>query len=361
MADTAVGIRKDSGYLTVDNNENNHSLPTTIETASSTTNNISFNEHGCWIILRQILCSRVCVAVVLSFVVGIFVGMSAEEQRIGATTTSSSTLVQQQQETTKTGAILVTGATGRTGSLLYHELKRRAGAGDAGGDVRAFVRDVAKAKTVLGCVACDETEGIYVGDVTQPETLERALSDGSVTTLAIAVGGSPRYSHDMQRQVEFDSVVYSVHALTNNYHQQHDQQSQAQAPLKVVLCSSMGTNTVPSPAWAGDVLFWKLNAETFLSTAAIPNTIIVKPCGLSEVMAGNNSTLLVGHNGTIMVGSEYHTVSRQDVANVMAEAVVMEHHQDGKSTNLRFDLCSRPGPATTDLKGLIDSARWEWD
>ena len=29
-----------------------------------------------------------------------------------------------------------------------------------------------------------------------------------------------------------------------------------------------------------------------------------------------------------------------------------------RSRRLRFDLCSEPGPATVDLDGLLEEARW---
>jgi len=243
------------------------------------------------------------------------------------------------------GTVLVTGATGRTGALLYKELQKR------GETVRAFVRDPNKAKQVLGCQACDESEGIYVGDVTDPENLQRAMADGSVTTLAVAVGASPYTTGNLLKAIEFDSVVSSARALGLNGNAN-------KGNLRIVFCSSMGTNKTPAPKWGGDILFWKLNAETFLGTSGIPVTI-VKPCGLAKDMAGKNSTLLVGHHGTITDGSLYHTLSREDLASVMAEAVDLSRQQ--RETNLRFDLCSRPGPPTTDLKKLIESARWEWD
>lgn len=258
------------------------------------------------------------------------------------------------------GTVLVTGATGRTGSKLYLELKRRGTP-----NVRALVRDKEKAKAVLGCVACDETEGIYIGDVTKFIDLERVMADGSVRTLAIAVGAGARSSPDVQREVEFNGVVNSVKAFAlaakkREYRDVDTKDALSSQPLRVVLCSSMGTNQTPSPPWAGDIMFWKLNAEAFLSTSGISSTMVVKPCGLDEKLAGNNSTLIVGHNGTITEGSAYHTVSRDDLANVMAEGVLMPH-ACGKSPNLRFDLCSKPGPPTEDLKALIESSRWEWD
>ena len=50
-------------------------------------------------------------------------------------------------------SVLVTGATGRTGSLIYKQLQ-----GSAGVSVRALVRHRDDARTKLGCTACDESE-----------------------------------------------------------------------------------------------------------------------------------------------------------------------------------------------------------
>merc|ERR1719201_1705242 len=65
--------------------------------------------------------------------------------------------------------VVVTGATGRTGSLLYNRLKA-----DGQWNVRAFIRNATKAKGILGCHACDESEGVFVGDITMPTTIEPA-------------------------------------------------------------------------------------------------------------------------------------------------------------------------------------------
>jgi len=251
------------------------------------------------------------------------------------------------------GTVLVTGATGRLGALLYKELQKK------GTTVRAFVRDAEKARTVLGCSACDETEGIYVGDITHPEDLQHAMADGSVTTLAVAIGAGYKDPPEVVKAVEFDSVVSSVRALGLSSAEGGDGHSNNNnSNLRVVFCSSMGTEQSPPSKFMGPILHWKLNAETFLATSGI-STTIVKPCGLPADMAGKNSTLLVGHFGAITKGSDYHSVSREDVASVMAEAAVGLSRKNCQ--NLRFDLCSKPGPPTTDLEALIESARWEWD
>jgi len=244
--------------------------------------------------------------------------------------------------------VLVTGATGRTGSKLYHELKHHRGVKD----VRAFVRDADKAREVLGCEKCDESEGIYVGDVTNIEDLERVVTS-DVTTLAIAVGASPSMSKEMQRSIEFDSVVNSVKALllgnSNNSWKKN---------LKVVLCSTIGTATTPAPEWSGDIEFWKLNAEAFLPSSGLTSSVVVKPCGLIDA-TGRNATLVVGHDDEFMEDRTHITIAREDVARVMAEAVVTD---SVKNQHYRFDLCGRGGgtPPTTDkeLNALIRSSKW---
>jgi len=62
------------------------------------------------------------------------------------------------------GKVLVTGATGNTGSALVPALR------SAGVDVRAFVRDESKAQPLK-----DVGAEIFVGDLDQPETIEPAV------------------------------------------------------------------------------------------------------------------------------------------------------------------------------------------
>jgi len=55
--------------------------------------------------------------------------------------------------------IVVTGATGRTGSLVYENLKK-----DPTFIVRALVRNATTARERLNCTKCDASDGIFVGD-----------------------------------------------------------------------------------------------------------------------------------------------------------------------------------------------------
>ena len=239
-------------------------------------------------------------------------------------------------------SVLVLGATGRTGSLLYKELKHR-----GIDDVRALIRDVDKARDVLQCGSCDESEGIYVGDIRNLTSLLPALRQ--VDTVAIASGASGTESAEDIKEIEFKGIQNVVRALA----QKSNVESFGLKNLKVVLCSSEGTTSIPSNNKFSDILFYKLNAEAFLGSVGLA-TAIVKPCGLSNG-AGGNSTLLALHDDTpTPTGSRI--IARADVARVMAELVIRKSHQ-----NLRFDLCSIEGPATTNLDQLLDSAKWEWE
>jgi nucleoside-diphosphate-sugar epimerase len=263
------------------------------------------------------------------------------------------------------GIVLVLGATGRTGSLLYHQLlmqRRSSSTSTSNANVRALVRSVDKAREILHCNACNETDGIYQGDIRNLTSLLAAFEN--VQTIAIATGVSGRGSPSTSdiRAVEFTGIQNAVRALAQQQQQQGAGSSAGgvlpvQADRRrVVLCSSRGTTTPPSNTSSkmfGDILFYKLNAEAFLGSVGMV-TSIVKPCGLSSADAGNNRTLIALHDDDpTPTGSQM--IPRDDVARVMAHLVLSPPRQ-----NLRFDLCSIQGPATTDLEKLVDSAKWDW-
>jgi len=236
--------------------------------------------------------------------------------------------------------VLITGATGRTGALLYFELLAR------GVPVRALVRSADRARAVLGCHACNDSEGIYVGDVTDLSSILPAAK--GVTTVAIAVGVSGTDGADDAeiRAVEFDGVRNTAAALS-----QSDNRGVPEGSLRIVLISSMGTMS-PNPSFGGNILFWKLNAEAFLGSLAIGSTV-VKPCGLTDGPAGND-TLITGHDD-VFLEADHTVVTRSDVARVVAEVVVE------RSKGLRFDLCARNGPVTNDLVKLIEGSKRSWE
>ena len=234
--------------------------------------------------------------------------------------------------------LLVTGATGRLGSELYSQAK----ALSAFSEVRALVTNLTEARLYLNCSACDASEGIFVGDVTDLFTLAPAMAGADAVAIAVGVSGDA--SADVQRAVEFDGVENQVRALYSA------PGGTAPSERQVVLCSSMGTtDPSPSPMEGGSVLFWKLNAEAQLLASDL-RAVVVKPCGLTTDASGTRE-LVTGHDDALL-SLVPPTIPRADVARVMLASIV---RRDAK---LRFDLCATAGEPTTDLDALLESARY---
>ena len=238
------------------------------------------------------------------------------------------------QAITQPPDVLITGATGRLGALLYQQAK----ADPRIGAVRAFVTNATKARAALGCQKCDPSEGIFVGDVRNQLALNAAAK--GVDAILVAVGASPSDPPAVAKAIEVDGVENTARAIYA---------SKGHAG-QVILCSSMGT-TLPSPdpRQGGSILFLKLNAEASLLAADV-KAVVVKPCGLSLNPAGQ-SDLLVGQDDSLL-NLTVPVVPRADVARVMIEATVR------RDARLRFDLCARRGAPTTNLGALLDAARY---
>ena len=99
--------------------------------------------------------------------------------------------------------VLVTGATGRTGKLLYAQLKAQSDITEVRALVRSSSNATNKARAALNCTKCDASEGIFYGDVTIPSTLKEPMA--GVDTLAIAVGVLS-YNETLIKAVEFTGV-----------------------------------------------------------------------------------------------------------------------------------------------------------
>ena len=245
--------------------------------------------------------------------------------------------------------VLVVGATGRTGSRTYLLLKKN------GVPVRGLVQNRSKARHVLGCLRCDAEEGIFVGDVTDPETLvEPASGAGS---LVIATG--PQVTCDPYPQ--HCSCVTGECPIDVDWHGGRNMISAfARASAghgQVVMISSDNTCFADNSLHAdADPLngFYKLNAEAFLMSSGLPYTI-VKPCGLTNAPPGNLS-LDVFHNDDRTTG--HGTIARADVARLVDAA--LKHPE--ASSGLRFDFCSKTGTGTPDsaLVGVLLRARYKW-
>lgn len=228
--------------------------------------------------------------------------------------------------------VLVTGATGRTGALAYAQLK------DAGFDVRGFVMNASQAKDILHCGDCTEKEGIYVGDVTKPDTLVSAMAN--VDRLVITVGAAPHCG------IQYLGCKYSEGAYPKDIDwlgtKNQVLAAKAAGAKHVVLVSAMGTTTPDTfldKMGHGWDLFYKLNAEAFLMNSGLAYTI-VKPGGLT--MDAGGKKLYVGHEDNFN-GTKSNEVARADVAAVLTEAC----KTPTLAANTRFDLVADPKQAGT--------------
>lgn len=246
--------------------------------------------------------------------------------------------------------VLVTGATGRTGSIVYKMLKSQ------NVPVRGLVRNVTKARDMLGCTKCDESEGIFVGDLTQPETLTASML--GTTKLVVATSAAPICTDPSSLSTcHYPKGALPVDIDWNGGKAQLTAfATQAKGKGFVAMISSMGT-TEPDGFLEkldnGHIGFYKLNMEAFIMSSGLDFTII-KPCGL-DYGAADNSTLVTGHDDELKLTPP--TITRENVARLIVASL---QHPD-VAAGLRFDVCSKAGSATTDLLGVLQDAKYPWD
>jgi len=254
--------------------------------------------------------------------------------------------------------IMVSGATGRTGSLLYARLKA-----EHSWSVRAFVRNATKAKGILGCSQCDESEGVFVGDITKPNTLTKGMKDVDVLVITTAseptctgppfIGTCSYRKGSDPRSIDWLGTRAQVKAFAS---------AGGKLKAKHILYVSTMETTVPNNFL--DKLgnnsftsFYHLQAEASVMQSGIPFTI-PKACGLGDGEAGKKK-LIVGHDDSSFSLVLNHLIQRDDVARVLVEAI----RNPAMSSGLRFDICSHfLGAPTTDVtKDVFQAAMHPWD
>lgn len=253
--------------------------------------------------------------------------------------------------------VVVTGATGRTGSLLYKRLKSEEGKWN----VRAFVRNSTKAKGILGCDKCDESEGVFEGDLTKPSTLTHVMQGADVLAIATAseakCDGIPPFGKctypagAAPKDIDFLGTKAQVQAFGT---------AGGDNKKKHILYVSTMDTTQPDnfldKLANGYVSFYHLQAEVEIMSSGIPFTI-PKACGLGDGEGGKKA-LIVGHDDSSFSLILNHEIKRDDVARFMVEAI----RDPALSAGLRFDLCSKAlGAATTDIANdVFKAAKFPW-
>ncbi len=200
----------------------------------------------------------------------------------------------------------VAGATGETGRRIVTQLL------DRGIEVRAFVRDVEKARSIFPAGV-----EIIAGDVLRVDTLKEALA--GCTVVVCATGARPSLDPTGPYLVDFEGTKNLVNA------------SKAVGVEQFVLVTSLCVSKLLHPLnvfWG--ILVWKKWAEEYLQRSGLTYTI-VRPGGLKN--DDNDDRIVMQGLDSLFDGS----IPRTKVAQVCVEAIGNE-----SSRNKIVEIVARP-------------------
>lgn len=245
--------------------------------------------------------------------------------------------------------VLVTGATGRTGSLVVQKLQQRPDRFI----VRGFARSREKVEQLFNTV-----EGFYFGDIRDSSNLAPALE--GCQALAIVTSAIPQMKGIPQpgQRPEFTFSPDEMPEAIDYQGQIHQIDAAKAAGVKhIVLVGSMGGTDKNHPLnriGNGNILIWKRKAEQYLIDSGIDYTIIRagglldQPGGKRELLIGKDDTLLKNPPDGIPT-----SLPRADVAEVVVQALL-----EPNARNKAFDIISKPEDApgavvTADFAALF--------
>jgi uncharacterized protein YbjT (DUF2867 family) len=253
--------------------------------------------------------------------------------------------------------VVITGAGGQTGQALF----RKALACPDEFDPLGLVR-TPESKAALVETGIPESK-VAVVDVCDADAVKKVAK--GCDAFCIATSAKPKPTGEINPETE-----RPVFGFPNGSPEEVDwlgqkNQIDACAPdTHVVVCSSMGGTDPSNPLNAlgrttnpdgttsgGNILMWKRKAEKYLIDSGRPYTI-VHPGGLLNEPGGERE-LVVGVDDE-QVGTDSRTVPREDVAEVMLQAI----RHPKIYCNRSFDLRAKPpgdGKPTTDFTTLLDS------
>ena len=193
--------------------------------------------------------------------------------------------------------VFVAGATGQTGRRIVKQLVER------NIPVRALVRDLEKAKTIL-----PQAAELVVGDVLSPNSLSEAIADSTV--VICATGATPSFDITGPYRVDYEGTKNLVDA------------AKAKEIKHFVLVTSLCVSQLFHPLnlfWL--ILVWKKQAEEYLQKSGLTYTI-VRPGGLLN--DENLDRVVMSAADTLFDGR----IPRTKVARVCIEALFASASQN---------------------------------
>ena len=246
--------------------------------------------------------------------------------------------------------VLVTGATGRTGSLVLQKLRDEPDEFEAIG----LARSSKKIKELFG-----STEDFFIGDIKDQSSLEPALQGCSalviLTSAVPKMIAPPLPGERPQFEYEPDGMPETV----DYYGQKNQIDAAKKAGVEhIVLVGSMGGTNPNNPLnriGNGNILVWKRKAEQYLIDSGIDYTIIRagglldKEGGVRQLLVGKDDALLNNPPDGIPT-----SIPRADVASIVVRALT-----EPNARNKAFDIISKPEDApdavvTTDFASLFE-------
>lgn len=240
--------------------------------------------------------------------------------------------------------VLVTGAGGRTGQIVYKKLKEKRDQYIARGLVRSE-----ESKQKIG-----GADDIFLGDIRNAESIVPAIqgTDALIILTSAVPQMKPGFDPTKGGRPEFyfDDGAYPEQVDWIGQKNQIDA-AKAAGVKHIVLVGSMGGTNPNHPLNSlgnGNILVWKRKAEEYLSNSGVPYTII-RPGGLLDKEGGVRE-LIVGKDDELLQ-TETKTIPRADVAEVCVQVLNYE-----ETKFKAFDLASKPegaGEPTKDFKALF--------
>lgn len=240
--------------------------------------------------------------------------------------------------------VLVTGAGGKTGQIVYKKLKEREGEFVGRGLVRT---EESKKKIGRG-------DDVFVGDIRDAESMVPAFEgiDSLIILTSAVPMMKPGFDPSKGGRPEFYFADGCFPEQVDWIGQKNQIDLAKSAGVKqIVLVGSMGGTDVNNNLnliGNGNILVWKRKAEQYLADSGIPYTII-RAGGLQDKEGGLRE-LIVGKDDELMK-SETRTVARADVAEMCIKALEFE-----EAKHKALDLVSKAegiGVPTTDFRALF--------
>ncbi|MDJ0660986.1 MAG: SDR family oxidoreductase [Crocosphaera sp.] len=229
--------------------------------------------------------------------------------------------------------VIVTGATGRTGSLVVKKLRQLF----EQFEVVGLGRSEDKIKQLFG-----STEGFFTGNINEKSTLETAFK--GCDSLVILTSAVPQMKSPPQegQRPEFTFEPGGMPEEVDWIGQKNQIDMAKELGINhIVLVGSMGGTNPSHPLnkiGNGNILIWKRKAEDYLINSGIDYTIIRagglldEPGAKRELIVGKNDTLLSNPPNGVAT-----SIPREDVAEVVVNALI-----ETSAKNKAFDVISKP-------------------